>query len=322
MNFFTTFFDKNYLSRGIALIESLKIHCGPHHIFVLCLDKYTFSHLNNLNSPNITPILLHELEAFYPELLPCKNDRKLIEYYFTLSPYLPLFILEKFKTPHICSLDADILFLSNPTPLFEHLHNFSIIITPHKFSSDLKSSEKFGLFNVSFQIFKNNTIGIQCLKKWKIECTNWCKDHLDSENERFADQKYLDSWPVVFENSVKVLDDDVSGLAVWNINNYTLDFKNGQYLSNNLPIIFYHFHNFKLLNNSIAGNGFCTYKVKKQKWLDKLYSSSKRKREVMKNKILVLYKQYKNKYKVMVRRVHLRFISTRNIRCIYNPQST
>ena len=39
--YFTTFFDKNYLSRGLVLIESLQSHTSFFTIYVLCLDEFT-----------------------------------------------------------------------------------------------------------------------------------------------------------------------------------------------------------------------------------------------------------------------------------------
>ena len=223
---FCTLFDRNYLSKGLALFESLNRHCESVCIYVLCLDNFTFNYLNQSIFKNILPISLNELEDFDKDLLIAKENRTLIEYYFTISPCLPRFLLKtKPELKWICSLDADIYFYSNPKSIFDNFEkNYSILITPHKFTKELIATgiEKYGIYNVSFQAFKNNTTGLMCLEKWRLECLNWCKSHYDEENNRYADQKYLDTWLSDFSDEVYVLNDSVCGLAVWNINKYIL----------------------------------------------------------------------------------------------------
>jgi hypothetical protein len=275
MNYFTVFFDKNYLSRGLVLINSLKRNSTAFKIYILCLDAetYDFFTLNKSVYKEIIPIKLKELEEYDLELKVCKENRSLIEYYFTLSPSLPLFILEKWNLPHICSLDADIKFYASPDPIFSYLETHSVIVTPHKFSDENKELVKYGCNNVSFQIFKNDETGLNCLKKWRNQCLEWCSDYFDEENQRFADQKYLDEWEDLYGNKVKVLNDNVSGLAIWNINSYTISKKGNQFLSNGENIIFYHFHNMKFLSNRWATNGFKSYHVRPNKQLTLLYAN-------------------------------------------------
>ena len=191
---FVTFFDKNYISRGLVLIDSIKEKCIEFKVFIVALDTVVLNYFSS-KEDNITLISIEEIEIFFPELEEIKKERKLIEYYFTLSPLIPLYVLKKYDVDHICSLDADIKFYSSPKTIFSYLENHSIIITPHKFSSENKKMEQYGKFNVSFQIFKNNELGLNCLKKWKEQCLEWCMDEYDFKNHRYADQKYLDKWP-------------------------------------------------------------------------------------------------------------------------------
>ncbi len=273
MFYFTTYFDKNYLSRGIVLYNSIKLNTTDFRLYVLCLDEFTEDYFktNQKNYPEITTLLLKDIEAADFELKSCKSNRSNIEYYFTLSPCLPLYLLNEYKLPHICSLDADILFYANPKPLFDYLNKYSVIITPHKFSPEIIALERFGKYNVSFQIFKNDETGITCLEKWREQCIEWCGDNFDEVNDRYADQKYLDKWTNLFPNKVMELYDNVSGLAPWNLNNYQLSIKNNEIYSNNERLIFYHFHHFKIFNNHIATNGFYFYKAKVYKTINHLY---------------------------------------------------
>ena len=278
---FATYFDKNYLSRGLVLYESLVEHCENFELYVLCLDAFTFDYFtkNTNRYPEIKVLTLDEFEKEDGVLKECKSSRSKIEYYFTLSPCLPLYLLKKYKLPHICSLDADIMFYSNPQPLFEYLNNYSIVITPHKFSPEIQSWEEYGNYNVSFQIFKNDETGISCLEKWRQQCIEWCYDKLDTLNNRFADQKYLDEWFKLYPQKVKSLTDNISGLAVWNINKYTLSYKNKTFYSNDERLLFFHFHDFKILGTDWASNGFHKYKVANHSVLDVLYLQYWRKLE-------------------------------------------
>jgi hypothetical protein len=269
----TTYFDKNYLSRGLVLYESLKKYTQDFELYILCLDEFTLDFFENKKAdfPEVKTLKLEDIESNDQDLLQAKSNRSKIEYYFTLSPVLPLYLLKKHNLPHICSLDADILFLNSPKPIFDYLQNFSVVITPHKFSKELLFLEKYGKYNVSFQIFKNNVVGIQCLEFWKKQCVEWCADEYDEANDRFADQKYLDNWITLYPNEVHVLNDAVSGLAPWNLNNYVIEKKDTMYSSNSEQIIFYHFHHFKIFSEKWASNGFNEYKVRNQEGIDELY---------------------------------------------------
>lgn len=263
---FCTLFDKNYLSRGLSLLESLTQYSANFKLYVLCLDDDVFNYFSSGNFETVLPIKLVDLEADNSLLSEAKLNRSRVEYYFTLSPCLPLYILKKFpEIPSICSLDSDIYFFAPPDPVFKILDHKSIIITPHKYPERLKSLGfgKFGLYNVSFQVFKNNETGLKCLKDWEKDCIDWCHDIPDEISGRFADQKYLDKWVDTYPGEVHVLDDAVSGLAAWNVDNYTFSVTDDEvYVNGDQRMIFYHFHYFKLLGPSIALNGFGTYKVK------------------------------------------------------------
>ena len=298
MLYLTTFFDKNYLSRGLVLYNSLKEFTSDFELYILCLDDFTKEYFekNKVNFPEVKILQLDDIEKNDPELAIAKSNRSKIEYYFTLSPCLPLYLLKKYNLPNICSLDADILFLNSPKSLFDKLNDFSIVITPHKFSNEIKHLTKYGIYNVSFQIFKNNEIGLACLQKWKEECIEFCGDEFDAVNDRFADQKYLDKWLTLYPNEVFVLNDDISGLAPWNLNNYEIKKNENYYFSNNDQVIFYHFHHFKIFNENWASNGFYEYKAKHQIGIDNLYLDYWNKLDAFNNQLAIV-KEDSTRYK-------------------------
>src|SRR6185312_10435597 len=97
MLYFATLFDINYLSRGLALLDSLTAHSSsPFKLFVLALDNGVVEYFEKHSTDTVDVITVDDIETHFPELRHAKENRSKIEYYFTLSPYLPLYILQKF----------------------------------------------------------------------------------------------------------------------------------------------------------------------------------------------------------------------------------
>src|SRR5437762_9561169 len=93
MRYFCTYFDHHYSVRGLALYQSLRRHCPEFKLWILCLDELSHSELTRLNLPEVSLLTLGELENGDAALLAAKENRSRIEYYFTCTPSLPLFIL-------------------------------------------------------------------------------------------------------------------------------------------------------------------------------------------------------------------------------------
>jgi len=62
MYFFCTYFDSHFLTRGLALYESLVRHCPCFRLFVLCMDDKCYEILSRLNLPLMEPIRLEDFE--------------------------------------------------------------------------------------------------------------------------------------------------------------------------------------------------------------------------------------------------------------------
>jgi hypothetical protein len=256
-----TLFDINYLPHGLTMRYSLLRQNVSFNLYILCLDEDTYNYFVNERNQFTFPIKLTELETLFPDLIPIKSSRKYIEYIFTLSPIWPLFLFNKFpEIDLLTTMDADLFFFSDPTSAIVNNKNYPIHITPHSFNKINEYREIYGKFNVSFQTFSRNSIAFKCLNRWKDECFNWCFDFLD--DNRFADQKYLDSWPNVYENDVFVYDKLGIGIAPWNIGGSKLEVKHGQIYINNSLLIFYHFHHLRKINSILFSSGLSIYGVK------------------------------------------------------------
>lgn len=245
-HYFCTLFDSGYLVKGLAMLRSVARHCDSPHVFVLCMDTQTQHVLESLQLPFITCIPLAAVET--EELLKAKADRGVAEYCWTLSPCLPWHVLQTHpEIDFITYLDADLLFYSSLQPLFDEIGDASIAIIEHRFTSRLLDRIVNGRFCVEWVSFRRDEQGLACLSRWREQCIEWCYYRL--EEGRMGDQKYLDEWPDRYP-ACHILMHPGAGIAPWNYAQYQF----GRDASDNItvngsPLIFYHFHQFQLLEN-------------------------------------------------------------------------
>jgi hypothetical protein len=253
------------------MYNSLVRYCPSFHLYIVCLDQKLFEYITDSKFANITPIKLLDIENYNPYLLNAKNDRSYVEYIFTLSPVIALYVLEKFsQIDKITTLDADLCFFSDPTALITNNEPFSICITPHNYKKSYIKHLKYGKFNVSFQTFKNDKVGLQCLRKWESDCIDWCYDKLDGN--KFADQKYLDEWPSHYKGLIEY--GNGSGIAPWNILNKDISLnKDGHVYVKNKRLVYYHFHGLRNITENLYSIGLSDYRIlRRNKIIKYIYS--------------------------------------------------
>ena len=252
-----TYFDQNYLPRGLALYRSLRRAGSDWTLWVLCLDDATFRMLTSLGLPGLVPIRLADLERADPDLLATQATRSRIEYYFTLTPALPRYLLtEHPELDVIAYVDADMMFFSDPAQVIDLLGSGSVGITPHGFPDHLRHLEKYGRFNVGMVTFRNDAYGRACLERWRERCLEWCYDRV--EDGRFADQAYLDDWPEVHQGVV-VIDRPGVGLGPWNFMRWDIDVERDLPLVDGQPLVFYHYHAFRSVGRWLYFDGLAGY---------------------------------------------------------------
>ena len=257
---FCTYFDRYYLPRGLALYRSLKQHCPAFQLWVLCLDEECHRELKQLQLPELKLITLEELEAAEPRLLEAKGNRSRIEYYFTCTPELPWFVLQRQPDIQVITyLDSDLFFFADPTPLFDELNDRSIAIIPHRFAPHLRHKERNGIYNIGWLSFRHDARGLTCLEWWRERCLEWCYDR--PEPGRYADQKYLDDWPTRF-HGVAVLTHKGANLAPWNLSNYRIDADECGVRVDEQPLIFFHFQGLKQIRGWLFDTNMAGYHVR------------------------------------------------------------
>lgn len=238
---YCTMFDSGYLSRGIALIDSMRSVGIEEVIWVLCLDETARQYLDDLAIPGVVTVGLPELEAASPGLAATRSKRSCVEYYFTCTPALVHFVLDCVESgTWVVYLDADLWFQSSATRVFAEVENSEIGIVPHRFPEQLRTLEKYGRYNVAWVMFKNASQGRACAEWWRQSCIEWCFDR--PEAGRYADQGYLDEFTERFSATTVVSDPGIN-LAPWNLARHELVATgSGSLEVDGSPLIFYHFH--------------------------------------------------------------------------------
>ncbi len=265
---FCTLFDSYYLSRGLAMYESLKQNISDFHLFIFAFDDLSYSILRSLNPDQVTLISLKEFEN--PELLEVKKDRTKAEYCWTCTPSAINYVLQEFEVANCTYLDADLMFYNSPVALIDEMDsNSSVLITEHRFSPLAKIYEetRAGRFCVQFVTFNQSTESRVILKTWKDLCIEWCYNRY--EEGKFGDQKYLDDWPQNYRH-VHILKHLGGGVAPWNVQQYKFirkensNFGIHRKTGDKFPFVFYHFQYVKLMDRGWVDIGwhFIPEKVK------------------------------------------------------------
>lgn len=244
---FVTLYDKGYLSRGVALYQSLKKHCScDFEMYVLSMDYNTYSYLSNRDG--IKTITIEEVVKVYPVLERLRKERSYQEFCWTMASFFTQYVMRIYM-PDICVyVDSDVFFWDDPCILLNEMkcHKKSVLITEHNYYYKYDQTYTSGKFCVQFMPFLNDINGNEVLEWWREKCEEKCNREADGIT--FGDQKYLDDWESRFEGVVHNCKNIGAGIAPWNCIKYTVDDDNGKkVVKDNISgisenIIFYHYH--------------------------------------------------------------------------------
>lgn len=240
---FCTLFDHKFLPMGMSLHQSLMTHAQPFHLWIVCMDELVEEQLKILALPQVSLIPLQEIET--PELLAIKPERSRGEYCWTITPFTFTAVFERQPNiERVTYLDADLYFFRNPQILLQEFEESDrdVLITEHGYAPEYDQTLIAGRFCVQFLTAKNNEAGLNIISWWQKKCLDWCCRKL--EDGKFGDQKYLDSWPVLFSDTIWILQQKENTLAPWNINWF------GKYLADTLNPVFYHFHGLRIVSSN------------------------------------------------------------------------
>jgi hypothetical protein len=247
---YCTYFDAGYLSRGIALIASLREHGDDSPIWVLALDQAAKTYLDDARLPGVFTLAMSDIESAEPLLGTLKASRTRMEYIFTTTPLLMRWVSAQMRSPEtvVIYLDSDLYFFDDPHRVLEALGDGSVGIIEHKYPARLaRRLAKYGRFNVGWVGIRADTHGRECLDWWAASTLAWCFDR--PEDGKYADQGYLDQFPTRFD-SVVVLESKGFNLAPWNTGGHSLAIENESVIVDGADrLVFFHFHGLRRVGN-------------------------------------------------------------------------
>ena len=194
---FCTLFDSNYLIKALVCTARwsgmrLRSTSPP------TASTTRRSGLDGLALPHVAAVPLSALEDF--DRSSCdKADRTSVEYCWTATPALPLYVFDtRPEVGEVTYIDADLMFFSDPEPLFDEMGDASVLITPHRYAPELRPPGETGSTTCSSSRSGATRTGSRS-NWWHDRCIEWCYYRL--EDGKLGDQKYLDDWPERFAAS-------------------------------------------------------------------------------------------------------------------------
>jgi hypothetical protein len=234
---YCTLFDKNYLVQGVALHRSLLRHAGDFKLYALCMDDTSYALLQKMNSASLIPIHLDQLIT--NDVLEVRRRTTHGQFCWVCQSLVCEYILDRFEVDMVTYLEADSLFFSDPEVLFAEIGSRSVSVVPHNFSPEFNNSATAGRFCVQFNAFRNDHRARQVLSDWK----KWCFMYDRSAPHIYPGQTCLDGWPARFD-CVAVIGHKGAGVAPWNIRGYKLHAGDPVPKVDDLPVVFYHYHQY------------------------------------------------------------------------------
>jgi hypothetical protein len=263
MPLYVTHCDRQYASRAMALIASMRLHGCSDPIYAICHDQDAFEQLNGMEDGKLMPIHLNEVEDAYPELLLAKSNRTHLEYLFCLTPFLLLFANAKTPSEFLIYLDSDLYFLDNPNKAIPISNEpYDVAIVTHNFPVKLQHLEIYGKYNVGWLAFRETHNSLKLLNWWANQCL--ASTSIKGRGSIFADQKYLDSFASMDAKIYSITSIPRNG-APWNCFDVEVG-PDRELTVSGAPLIFFHFSGLKR-RRLITVLGYSGYGIRPRKHL-------------------------------------------------------
>ncbi len=245
---FCTMTGKEYLLKVLAMYHSLQSVTDQFILYICCMDNISCRLLSALQLQHAVFFPLADMED--PELLSVKGQRKINEYCWTLKAPLIRYVLDRYQVGEVIYCDGDLYFFSDPEKIYEEWGNDDVFLCPQR---DLAWVENmYGKFQAGLAGFKNTDNSLACLQYWRTKCIEWCYSYVDTQTDRYGDQKYLDQMPFLF-SGVKVTGNLGVDAAPWNCiynNNYNIYEKDREICIEKDKLLVFHFATIAVYNES------------------------------------------------------------------------
>ncbi|MCD4768771.1 MAG: hypothetical protein K8R35_01215 [Bacteroidales bacterium] len=267
-----TYFDKNFLARGLALYDSIIQFHNDFIFYVLTFDSETYEYLSGMGYSNMILISNETYNEYFDTNPENFDDKK--QYYFSSTPNICLYILENFQTVDLLLyLDADVYLFNSLDPVYQEVENASIAYCPHRTHNIFNMLAKnHGKYNVGVNFFRNNELARNCLNGWKSECENWYKGTPGYHLDYFSDQIFLDNWENNFPGTMVITNIGVNA-APWNAGRFRFQETNGVFFINDNPLIIFHFSSLKKINDNTWNCNSVIYFTSVSRILLKIYET-------------------------------------------------
>ena len=244
-----TLFAQNYMSRGLAMLESVqKYSTIPLQFTVLAMDDETQRHLEKSNIPNFTSIPIKDFQD--PDFRNLLESRPFRELCWTAASCITNYVFKNDSSSEfIVYIDSDCYFFSDIASLCSRWDtNSNIFVHEHRYSANRLGWEATaGRFNVGVVAFRGKSHEAEaCLEKWREQVIKVCE--LNPELGLCGDQGYLNEWPAEYPG-LQIMTSPGEGAAPWNIEEREASKLSSDVLISNENLIFYHFHALRMSYN-------------------------------------------------------------------------
>ena len=241
-----TLFGLSYMSRGLAMIESIRNSSNASIKYtVLAMDDSTFQFLRTLKIANLHVLHLRDFaDLEFQSLIGVRPFRELC---WTAASCL---VRNVFKTDEesdfVIYVDSDCYFYSDILEMTTNWENGSnIFLHEHRYSPLRELwEESAGRFNVGVVGFRaKSDEAWKCLERWRVQVLAACE--LDPDKGLCGDQTYLNEWPDLYVG-LQIMKSAGEGAAPWNVEPLLARKSNDIISIDGQKLIFYHFHSLRL----------------------------------------------------------------------------
>ncbi|HYF84000.1 MAG TPA: glycosyltransferase [Clostridia bacterium] len=247
MHNYCTIVSKEYLHKGLMLYNSLKKYDASFRLFFICMNEGVKDILSTIISEHAEYILIEDVERQDAMLALVKASRNEKEYEWTSKASIFLYLFNNYPIlEHIVWLDSDIVFFSNPEPIFRELDNCSILLTKELFKGDnVKLNNVYGVFNTGLMGFKRDIYALRSIKWFRERCIEWCYNLVLPG--KWSDQMYVNDWEERFIR-VRVIENIGINATPWNIQGCVINKVDNDIYLDGEKLVFYHYNGFSYFN--------------------------------------------------------------------------
>jgi hypothetical protein len=240
MSRYCTLFDRNYLGRGLSLLQSLQRHGGRFTLHVLCLDEAVYQELAGARPSGVVPVRLDTLLQWDPALAAARTGRAPLEFFFACKASLLLCLLERDTSgDRLSYLDSDLYFFDDPSLVDRECRGSPVALTPHRFTPQNQYLARYGQYNAGWLSVDASPEAHRFLDWWRARCLE--STTLIDDETRFGDQKYLDQVPKLFPNA-RIVQHAGMNTGPWNLDADSVSLGGQGIQIEGQPLVFFHFH--------------------------------------------------------------------------------